>query len=184
MDRKKTKANREPITKKTRFSVFKRDGFICQYCGKTPPATTLEVDHINPVSKGGDNSIDNLVTACFDCNRGKGADLLTVAPQTVTQKAEILAEREEQIKAFNKLLKSKRKREDLEIEAIEAIFSEVHKGSRFSDIFKSSIRQNFLPYLDIETLKNAISKACSSGRDAENAIKYFCGICWCIRRER
>ena len=41
------------ISKKLRFEVFKRDGFQCQYCGKTPPAITLEIDHINPKSKRG-----------------------------------------------------------------------------------------------------------------------------------
>ena len=31
----------------------------------------LEVDHVHPRSKGGSDSEDNLVTACFDCNQGK-----------------------------------------------------------------------------------------------------------------
>jgi len=59
------------ITKKIRFEVFKRDGFKCAYCGKSPPQITLEVDHIDPRSKGGKDDINNLLTACFDCNRGK-----------------------------------------------------------------------------------------------------------------
>lgn len=63
---------RKPLLKKDRFEVFKRDSFKCQYCGASAPEKILEVDHINPVSKGGDNSITNLITACFDCNRGKG----------------------------------------------------------------------------------------------------------------
>ena len=61
------------ITKKLRFEVFKRDGFKCAYCGKNPPQVTLEVDHIDPKSKGGKDDINNLVSACFDCNRGKKA---------------------------------------------------------------------------------------------------------------
>lgn len=59
------------VPKKTRFEVFKRDGFRCGYCGKTPPAVTLEVDHIEPVANGGEDDLYNLITACFDCNRGK-----------------------------------------------------------------------------------------------------------------
>lgn len=64
--------DRKPISKKIRFEVFKRDSFKCQYCGKNAPDVVLEVDHITPVSKGGGNSLINLLTSCFDCNRGKG----------------------------------------------------------------------------------------------------------------
>lgn len=64
-------AERRPLSKKLRFEVFKRDAFTCQYCGKKAPDVVLEVDHIKPVSKGGKNELLNLVTACFECNRGK-----------------------------------------------------------------------------------------------------------------
>ena len=64
---------RRSISKKTRFEIFKRDGFVCQYCGASPPNAILEIDHINPVSKGGSNDILNLITSCQDCNQGKGA---------------------------------------------------------------------------------------------------------------
>lgn len=55
----------------TRFLILRRDGFTCQYCGKKPPEVSLEVDHIVPRSKGGSDDDGNLITACFDCNRGK-----------------------------------------------------------------------------------------------------------------
>lgn len=51
--------------------VFERDGYTCQYCGAKAPDAELHVDHIVPVSKGGGNSLDNLVTACAACNLGK-----------------------------------------------------------------------------------------------------------------
>lgn len=54
-----------------RFSVLLRDGSTCQYCGRSAPWVRLEVDHVVPRSHGGSDHIDNLVTACFDCNRGK-----------------------------------------------------------------------------------------------------------------
>ena len=60
------------ISRKKRFEIFKRDGFKCQYCGAYPPNVTLEVDHLTPVCAGGDNAETNLITSCFDCNRGKG----------------------------------------------------------------------------------------------------------------
>ncbi len=64
---------RKAISKRIRFEVFKRDSFTCQYCGKSAPDVILEVDHIEPVSKGGTNDITNLITSCKDCNRGKAA---------------------------------------------------------------------------------------------------------------
>jgi hypothetical protein len=67
---------RKNLTKKLRFEVFKRDSFKCQYCGSSSPDVLLEVDHIKPVSDGGLNELTNLITSCFDCNRGKGKTLL------------------------------------------------------------------------------------------------------------
>jgi len=68
-----TPTSRKAVGKRTRFEVFKRDGFTCQYCGRRPPDVTLECDHITPVSKGGGNDPLNLITACRDCNAGKAA---------------------------------------------------------------------------------------------------------------
>lgn len=53
--------SRKPISKKTRFEVFKRDKFTCQYCGASAPEIVLELDHIIPVASGGDSDlIDNI----------------------------------------------------------------------------------------------------------------------------
>lgn len=65
------KANRKNPSKRLRFEVFKRDCFTCQYCGKQPPDVVLEADHVDPVAAGGATTIDNLITACEDCNAGK-----------------------------------------------------------------------------------------------------------------
>ncbi len=72
---------RSPIPKKLRFEVLRRDDFTCRYCGGTSPerggTKNLEVDHVIPVAHGGKNELRNLVTACSDCNRGKGATVLS-----------------------------------------------------------------------------------------------------------
>lgn len=68
--------DRSTMTKTKRFEIFKRDYFTCQYCGQRPPNVVLEVDHIEPRSKGGSNDDINLITSCFDCNRGKKDTLL------------------------------------------------------------------------------------------------------------
>lgn len=59
------------VSVKLRFEVFKRDSFKCQYCGRSAPDVTLEADHIEPESLGGQTTLLNLITACFECNRGK-----------------------------------------------------------------------------------------------------------------
>lgn len=59
-----------------RFAILERDKFRCRYCGAGPDDDVLELDHIVPVSKGGQPTIDNLVTACRTCNIGKGTKIL------------------------------------------------------------------------------------------------------------
>lgn len=62
---------RNQTSKRLRFEVLKRDNFKCQYCGRTKDETKLELDHKIPRSRGGENTLNNLITACIDCNRGK-----------------------------------------------------------------------------------------------------------------
>lgn len=61
---------------KLRFQIFQRDNFTCQYCGRKAPAIEIEIDHIKPKSKGGKNNPENYLTACADCNNGKGDYIL------------------------------------------------------------------------------------------------------------
>ena len=63
-----------------RFAVFNRDGFACVYCGRKAPTVELECDHIVARSNGGSDAVANLVTACFECNRGKGRRALSIMP--------------------------------------------------------------------------------------------------------
>jgi hypothetical protein len=67
-----TKTKRDIIPQGVRFDVLRRDEFTCQYCGRTSPSVILEIDHVVPVASGGTDNQENLITACFDCNRGKG----------------------------------------------------------------------------------------------------------------
>jgi 5-methylcytosine-specific restriction endonuclease McrA len=61
-----------------RFDVFNRDGFRCVYCGRSASdGVTLEADHRIARANGGTDDLDNLVTSCRDCNRGKSAKALT-----------------------------------------------------------------------------------------------------------
>jgi hypothetical protein len=65
---------RAPTGKRLRWSILERDHHRCTACGKSAKdGVTLEVDHILPVSRGGQSIPDNLRTLCRDCNRGRSA---------------------------------------------------------------------------------------------------------------
>jgi 5-methylcytosine-specific restriction endonuclease McrA len=60
----------------TNTFLFARDGYSCQYCGRHRSELRgrqfLTRDHILPVSRGGENSWENVVTSCSPCNNRKG----------------------------------------------------------------------------------------------------------------
>jgi hypothetical protein len=172
-------AARKAISKKVRFEIFKRDGFCCAYCGKRPPQTTLEVDHINPVVNGGDNSIDNLITSCFDCNRGKGKGLLSSIPESLKDKAKRIKECELQLSEYRKIIEVQEKRITSDVwDVVHELFNEDRNTIRTA--WFKSIRQ----FNDILGLDEVISSAqlayykIGHKTNEENYFKYFCGICW------
>ncbi|MDG6093839.1 HNH endonuclease [Acetobacter sp. AN02] len=59
----------------TRFNLFLRDNFSCQYCDDRLPAQDLTFDHVVPRSRGGRTTWENIVTACSSCNLLKGSRL-------------------------------------------------------------------------------------------------------------
>ena len=67
----------------TRFNVFLRDKFACQYCGIE---TDLTFDHVVPRSKGGKTTWDNVVAACSPCNLKKANKLPKIAQMWPNQK--------------------------------------------------------------------------------------------------
>lgn len=82
--------NRVPSTvvSFSRKSLFARDEYKCQYCGKIG-SKDLTIDHIVPRVRNGKSNFENCVTACRECNKRKadrslreaGMNLLTV-PRT------------------------------------------------------------------------------------------------------
>lgn len=65
-------SRRRSISLSVRFSVFSDDSFACAYCGESGVGTKLQADHIVPVANAGPDERWNLITACQDCNLGKG----------------------------------------------------------------------------------------------------------------
>jgi 5-methylcytosine-specific restriction endonuclease McrA len=56
-----------------KWRLFARDGWKCQYCGKTFRADRLNIDHVKPKAQSGKHLWKNVVTSCEPCNQRKGA---------------------------------------------------------------------------------------------------------------
>lgn len=92
---------REPVGKRLRFEVMKRDGFKCRYCGAGALQSPLHVDHVIAVANGGPTEAANLVAACASCNLGKSSvplGDLRIAPETTT--AESMLEHADQVRSY------------------------------------------------------------------------------------
>ncbi len=166
-------------SKKVRFDVFKRDGFVCQYCGRTPPEVVLEVDHINPKSKGGKDNINNYITACVDCNRGKAGTPLDKLPDGPRKNLRVLRETRAQLKAYNILVEEQEQDYLDAIDRINKIFKETYPTKIPTEQFNRTATRTFLTHLPEVAVRNAMAKACSFINDNPySALKYYCGICW------
>ena len=174
-------SNRKSLSKKTRFEVFKRDDFTCTYCGQKPPIVVLEVDHVIPVASGGTDEMANLTTSCFDCNRGKSDRSLGAVQETVQHRADLLKEREEQERAFARLLRTRQRRIEANIDAIQAILLQ-DTSTVFTDRFRLSVK-HFLSKLPIDKVTYAAERAFNKPRSVDDRMKYFCGVCWSMIKE-
>jgi 5-methylcytosine-specific restriction endonuclease McrA len=62
----------DPSPALTNTALFARDASLCLYCGKEFGRHSLTRDHVVPISKGGRDTWENVVSACFHCNSRKG----------------------------------------------------------------------------------------------------------------
>jgi len=166
---------RKGLSQKIRFEVFKRDGFACQYCGATPPVIVLEVDHIDPVAGGGGNEMDNLITACFPCNRGKSCTPLSVVPQSLADKAAETAEREAQLAGYQAILRAKRERIE---DDVWAVFARWHEQDETTHERFNSVKR-FIERLGLDAVLDAVDITLAAHiRGSRGEFKYFCKVCW------
>lgn len=177
-----------------RFEVFKRDRFACGYCGRTPPDVLLEVDHVVPKVGGGTDAIDNLLTACWDCNRGKGSRSLgeTAAPPLGEAGIAALAERIEQAKAYHALITEQH---DLRAEAEDMVtdhWCNRFGGKRVGDQYSCETYfpngpsvARFIRALGVEAVLDAVDIAASRFpySTGSKPSRYFYGICNRMIRE-
>lgn len=179
-------SKRKAISDSIRWTVFARDGFTCRYCGRQAgqDGVTLAVDHVVSVADGGDNRMDNLVTACQSCNGGKAAKSLDIAPSTEDVQARI-TKNAEQIRAQAESMAAAI---EAEREAEQAIVN-----LKCTAYGVEELRFN---RGEIATARNLVRefgadvvltwyKAASDRRVSDwNAIKYVCGIARKVRADQ
>jgi len=174
------------VTKKLRFEIFIRDSFQCQYCGKRPPEVILEIDHILPRKRGGKDDPENLITSCFECNRGKRAGNLRILPESIRERTERLKERELQLKEFYKYQEKIKKRIEADIDYLDRKWFSL-KGEEdycFSDLYRRYIK-NLLRTFNKYEIEEAmeITWARSYLKESDR-FSYMCGILWTWKRRR
>lgn len=179
---------RKGLGKKLRFQVFHRDGFTCQYCGRRPPQVVLQPDHVLAHSKGGSDTLDNLITSCEDCNQGKGDADLAAAPESLKDRIARQKETAEQVAAYNAFLMEQRQKEEEAIDRLGIYWCNKTHGPRqqnkytFGEARAASVKR-FLQDLPEAEVLEAIDIAnarypLAPGVDDLRTWRYFCGVCW------
>jgi hypothetical protein len=174
---------RKAISTRTRFEIFKRDGFRCGYCGRTPPAVILHIDHILAVSDGGSNDASNLVTACIDCNLGKSNKPLAVRTESLDSAQEAERERFEQLRQYSSWLSEKAMQNEQWVREISKcwieLMGETYPDTVLADDCEATVR-TFLARLPAQEIIDAlyIALARIGNANTRKFFKYFCGVCW------
>ena len=181
MSEEPKKVKRKAVSKKLRFEVFKRDAFTCQYCGRKAPDVVLHIEHITPVSKGGENSLMNLVTSCVECNLGKGARTLSDdSSVTKAQKqAELLQDRREQIEMIRDWHLSLVDQSSVEVESVNSLYKALTGNEkRIADWYKPDVGK-LIKKFGLDTVLQALRDGAASYGDPDKALDKLGGICAC-----
>ena len=64
-------ANRRRLVQKEREAVYNKMSGRCAYCGEPIGFCAMQVDHVIPLRKGGEDTLENMMPACRSCNRYK-----------------------------------------------------------------------------------------------------------------
>ena len=172
------------MSKSLRFEILRRDSHACRYCGAKAPEAQLVVDHVIPVSLGGLDSADNLVTACRDCNAGKGS---------TPPDASLIAEVKQSQEKYELALALAGLKMEIERQEVEGLVAEFHEAwcSTMPSFAQPGLGDLPLPEKLGDTLKTFLSKglgwetiidcvqiAAGASHVAQRSrFRYFCGIC-------
>lgn len=186
---------RKSISKKTRFEVFKRDAFTCQYCGKKAPDVVLTIDHIEPVSKGGVNNLLNYITACQDCNSGKSNRRLSDHSIIEKQRKQVedLQEKREQLEMMFEWQKGLLNIESETIKQLSGYWMGLVPGYYLNESGEAELRR-LVKQFSVNEIIDAMVIVTSryldfdgeryTKKSVENAWKKISGVCWLRRKEQ
>lgn len=181
------------LSVRVRFEVFKRDRFTCTYCGKHPPDVLLEADHIVPRAAGGSDDIENLTTACSECNSGKSDRLLEEGAPTLTRvKVDDLRERVEQAAEYAQLVGQQSALVEKQVGLVNEVWATVFRadtverdartywtfGDRGDFPNERSVRL-FVRRLPLNEVVAAVDLTASRHIDpTDYAARFFYKVCW------
>ena len=175
------------ITKRMRFEVLRRDSFTCRYCGQSAPDVKLHVDHVRPAALGGDDSAENLVTACIDCNAGKAS-----APLDAEKVADVRNENMRwrgALEAAALDMEAETAAHSDRIDQFKAAFADEWIGTWLADVripvdWEQSLQTFCLRGLSLALMCDAVQITAERKDLPEKSLwPYFCGVCWNRIRE-
>jgi len=166
------------VSKRTRFEVLKRDDFTCRYCRSR--TNELTIDHVVPVSLGGSDSPDNLVTACRDCNAGKAS-----ASPDDTVAADVSADALRWSRAMAHAADVARRKAESDEVLIDS-FVECWQGTMSPWAYlpdRVEVRETVLRFDALGVTPALLTDAIRITAGADKVSdrmrwKYFCGVCW------
>lgn len=168
---------RKSVPRRLRFEILRRDEYTCRYCGASAPHATLTIDHVVPVALGGGDDPSNLVTACKDCNAGKGStspdekivEDVDAAALLLSRALERAAEiRRGEISNFDNICIRFR------TEWIDIWGSDRNIPYTFDASLKSFLSRGLTP----DEVIRYIAVTATSRVTFGDAFRYFCGCCW------
>lgn len=163
---------------KDRFEIFKRDAFVCQYCGRKPPTVVLNVDHVIAKANGGSDDMGNLITSCQECNLGKSDTPIEITIAPLKLDTSDRAEKLEQLKAYQEFIVEEYKANSEWVESAEKLWSELNKNGMYPVMLSRSVNR-LLKELPISEILDAIHITFEnlSYGDVQDKVRYFHGVC-------
>lgn len=168
--------SRKTISARLRFEILRRDKHACRYCGCVAPDVKLTVDHVIPVSLGGSNDPQNLVTACEGCNSGKSS-----MPADAPFVADVSARAAEFASVRDEVMAERRSTRDAEDEVIHAWNSWTCAGRPipYDPGWRKTVRFWIGCGFDAQDLIEMLTTSMQKDKvGPDDKWRYFCGIVW------